>query len=63
VHSASNVRQRTGSDRVLDILHRQHAENGDRQDPAEDGCGSHAKAGEAEGEAVESSCCRLRLVE
>lgn len=41
---------------MLDLLHRQYAEDGDRQDPAEDSGGSHAKAGEAKGEVVESNC-------
>ena len=43
----------------LDLSHRQHAEDGDGQDPAEDGGRSHAETGEAEGEVVESFLVKL----
>ena len=36
----------------LDLLHGQHAEDGDGQDPTEDGCGGDAESGQAEGEVV-----------
>ena len=36
----------------LDLLYRQHAEDGNGEDPTENGCRGDAEAGQAEGEVV-----------